>query len=225
MNITLRQMEIFLYLAKNPHLGKVAESIDLTQSAVSMAIKSLEGSLNKKLFDRINKKLVLNEYGRLFFKKIDPLLKELNDSEDLFRNESYYGEIKIGVSSSIANYILPQIVYSFQEKFKGVTIRMETGNTQEVGLLIENSRVDIGFVEGEFNSVDIVKEVLGDDEMYVVTGDKDLNQDEEYDIEDLLDKNWILREKGSGTREIFLRHLGNYTSRLNIFMELDHTVV
>ncbi|MBU3916274.1 LysR family transcriptional regulator [bacterium] len=221
--MTLRQMEIFLNLAQNPHLGKVAESIGLTQSAVSMAIKSLEETLETKLFDRLNKKLILNEYGRLFYKKVEPLVKELSESENLFRDETFHGELKVGVSSSIANYIIPQIIYNFQEKYKGVVIKMATGNTKEVGILIENGKVDMGFVEGEFNSVDVVKEVLGEDELYVVTGDKELVRDGKYEIEELLNKKWILREKGSGTREIFLSHLGDYTKRLNIFMELDHT--
>lgn len=223
MNITLRQLEIFLELARNPHLGRVAESIGLTQSAVSMAIKSLEDVLDKKLFDRINKKLILNEYGRLFYKKVNPIVKELGEIENLFRDEFYYGEIKIGVSSSIANYLIPQIIFGFKEKYKGVTITMETGNTQEVVNLIEAGQVDMGFVEGEFNSIDVIKEALGDDELFIVTGDKEMvAKQKEYEIEELLDKKWILREKGSGTREVFLNYLGEYTKRINVFMELDH---
>jgi DNA-binding transcriptional LysR family regulator len=162
MNLTLRQLEIFLELARNPHLGKVAEYIGLTQSAVSMAIKSLEEVLDKKLFDRINKKLILNEYGRMFFKKVEPLVNQLSETENLFRNDHYFGELKLGVSSSIANYLIPQIIWGFKEKYKSVTINMATGNTQEVVGLIENGQVDMGFVEGEFNSVDVIKEVLGE---------------------------------------------------------------
>ncbi len=222
MNITLRQLEIFLELARNPHLGKVAEGIGLTQSAVSMAIKSLEEILNKKLFDRINKKLILNEYGRILLKKTDHLVKQLNETENLFRDEHYFGELKMGVSSSIANYLIPQIIYAFKEKYKGVNIHMETGNTLDVIGFIENGQVDMGFVEGEFNSVDVEREVLGDDELYVVTGDTELANEKNYTIEELLDKKWVLREKGSGTREVFLSHLGEYTKRINVFMELDH---
>ncbi len=222
MNITLRQLEIFLELARNPHLGRVAECIGLTQSAVSMAIKSLEDILDKKLFDRINKKLILNEYGRLFYKKVDPIVAQLSETENLFHDEYYFGDLKIGVSSSIANYLIPQIIYGFKEKYKGVTMHMETGNTHEVVSMIENGQVDMGFVEGEFNSVDVIKDVLGDDELFIVTGDLDLDKTKEYDIEELLDKKWVLREKGSGTREVFLHHLGDYTKRVNVFMELDH---
>ncbi len=222
MNVTIRQLEIFLELARNPHLGRVAESIGLTQSAVSMAIKSLEDVLDKKLFDRINKKLILNEYGRMFFKKVDPILDQLGETEVLFRDEHYFGELKLGVSSSIANYLIPQIIYGFKEKYKNVTISMATGNTQQIVALLEAGKVDMGFVEGEFNSVDVIKEVLGDDELYIVTGDAGLAGDKVYSIEELLPKKWILREKGSGTREVFLHYLKDYVKEVNVFMELDH---
>lgn len=222
MNVTIRQLEIFLELARNPHLGRVAESIGLTQSAVSMAIKSLEDVLDKKLFDRINKKLILNEYGRMFFKKVEPIVDQLGETEVLFRDEHYFGELKLGVSSSIANYLIPQIIYGFKEKYKNVTISMATGNTQQIVALLEAGKVDMGFVEGEFNSVDVIKEVLGDDELYIVTGDAELAGDKVYNIEELLPKKWVLREKGSGTREVFLHYLKDYVKEVNVFMELDH---
>lgn len=222
MNVTIRQLEIFLELARNPHLGKVADQIGLTQSAVSMAIKSLEDVLEKKLFDRINKKLILNEYGRAFFRKVEPLIDQLAETENMFRDEYFFGELKLGVSSSIANYLIPQIIYLFKEKYKSVSISMATGNTQEVVHLIESGQVDMGFVEGEFNSVDVMKEVLGDDELYIVTGDPEMANDKVYDIEELLDKNWVLRERGSGTREVFLHYLKDYIDKVHVFMELDH---
>ncbi|MCG8333347.1 MAG: LysR substrate-binding domain-containing protein [Proteobacteria bacterium] len=222
MNVTIRQLEIFLELARNPHLGRVAESIGLTQSAVSMAIKSLEDVLDKKLFDRINKKLILNEYGRMFFRKVEPIVDQLGETEVLFRDEHYFGELKLGVSSSIANYLIPQIIYGFKEKYKNVTISMATGNTQQIVALLESGKVDMGFVEGEFNSVDVIKEVLGDDELYIVTGDAELAGDKVYNIEELLPKKWVLREKGSGTREVFLHYLKDYVKEVNVFMELDH---
>lgn len=222
MNLTLRQLEIFLQLAKNPHLGKVAENIGLTQSAVSMAIKSLEETLEKKVFDRINKKLILNEYGRTLLKKVEPQVRILGDTENLFRADDYIGEIKVGVSSSIANYLIPHIIFNFREKYQQATVHMETGNTHDVIGYIEQGHVDMGFVEGEFDSVDVKHEILGDDELYIVSGDGILDCDSEYDIEELLDKKWILREKGSGTREVFLNYLGKHKNHLNVFMELDH---
>jgi DNA-binding transcriptional LysR family regulator len=222
VNLTIRQLEIFIELAKNPHLGKVAKQIGLTQSAVSMAIRALEDALEKKLFDRINKKLVLNEYGRLFFKRIEPQVQQLIDTEKRFREDDHFGEIKVGASSSIANYLIPHIIYHFKEKYKGAVVQLKSGNTEDVIGFIENGEVDMGFVEGEFDSVAVKYEILGDDELYIVTGDRELDGGREFDIDELLDKKWILREKGSGTREVFLNYLGEHKNRLNVFMELNH---
>jgi DNA-binding transcriptional LysR family regulator len=221
--MTLRQLELFLALAETPHLGQVASGVGLTPSAVSMAIKNLEETLETKLFDRINQKIILNEDGRLFLGRVEHLIMGLKESEKIFRDEHLHGEIRIGVSSSIANYILPPMIYRFMEKYEGVTFKMETGNTREVVDLIEKGRVDMGFIEGECHSVDIEKEVFGTDELYVVTGDMDLAREESFRMEELLGKRWILREKGSGTRGVFLRHLGDHAKQLNIFMELDET--
>ncbi|MBI9090811.1 MAG: LysR family transcriptional regulator [Desulfobacterium sp.] len=220
--MTLRQLELFLALVKNPHLSQLATENGLTQSAVSMAVKSLEDSLEKKLFDRINKKLVLNENGRFFYRMVEPLVLGLKESEILFKDNDLRGDLKVAASSSIANYILPQIIYEFIEQYKGVRIKKITCNTQEVARLIETNEVDIGFVEGECTGRYIQKDFLGADELYVVTGDKELARKHEYRMEELLSKRWIFREKGSGTRDVFLNHIGEHKKRLKAYMELDH---
>jgi len=168
--VTLRQLELFLALVKTPHLSQVAEENGLTQSAVSMAVKALEETLGKPLFDRINKRLVLNENGRFFYRMVDPLVFGLRESETMFRDQDLIGDIRVGASSSIANYILPQIIYEFVEQYKGVRVENVTGNTIEIGRLIESGEVDIGFVEGEYSSKEVEREILGTDELYVVTG-------------------------------------------------------
>ncbi len=221
--MTLKQLEIFLALAQNPHLSNVAKEKGLTQSAVSMAIKSLEENLEEKLFDRINKKLVLNEKGRLFFKKTAPLVNSLNAVGNSFKKNKLIGELTVGVSSSLAAYIMPRIIFKFTEQFKGVKIKLKTGNTREVGTWLEEGGVDLGFVEGEYESADLIKEVFGIDELFVVTGDEKLAEKEEYTMDELYEKRWVLREKGSGTREVFLNHLGKDANKINMFMELDHT--
>lgn len=225
--MTLRQLELFLALVKTPHLSQVAKDLGLTQSAVSMSIKALEETLGKPLFDRIHKRLVVNENGRYFYRMVDPLVIGLRESEAMFRDQDLLGDIKVGASSSIANYILPQIIYEFAEKYQGVRLEKITGNTEEIGKLIEDGELDIGFVEADYNNIEIEREVLGLDELYVVTGDKELVRDEEYNMEELLSKRWILREKGSGTREVFLHYMETskkkYKKRFKPFLEVGHT--
>ncbi len=219
--MTLKQLEIFMALAKNPHLSNVAKEKGLTQSAVSMAIKSLEDSLQDHLFDRIHKKLVLNEKGRMFFDKIAPLVTSLNEAEKSFKKNKLSGELIIGVSLTLSTFILPNIIFEFMDNNADVSVKMRTGNTKEVITWIENGKVDLGFVEGEFESDDLIKQVFGIDELMVVTGNKILAGKSEHDIEDLYTKRWLIREKGSGTREIFLSHLGDHSRKINIFLVLD----
>ncbi|MCG8636250.1 MAG: LysR substrate-binding domain-containing protein [Desulfobacterales bacterium] len=221
--MTLRQLELFLSLVKTPHLSQVAKENGVTQSAVSMAIKALEERLGKQLFDRIHKRLVVNENGRYFYRMVEPLVIGLKESEAMFRDQDLVGDIRIGASSSIANYILPQIIYEFAEQYEGVHLEKITGNTIEIGRLIEKGEVDIGFVEGDYNSTEIEREVLGVDELYVVTGDAALVRDEEYEMDDLLSKRWIFREEGSGTREVFLDYMEKYKKRFKPFLEVGHT--
>ncbi len=221
--VTLRQLELFLALVRTPHLSQVAKDHGLTQSAVSMAIKTLEETLGKPLFDRIHKRLVVNENGRYFYRMVDPLVFGLRESEVMFRDQDLLGDIKVGASSSIANYILPQIMYEFAEQYAGVRLEKLTGNTEEIGRLIEEGEVDIGFVEADYTSPEIEREVLGLDELYVVTGDSELVRKEEYNMDELLSKRWIFREEGSGTREVFLYHMEKYKKRFKPFLEVGHT--
>lgn len=221
--MTLRQLELFLALVKTPHLSQVAKDYGLTQSAVSMAIKALEDRLGKQLFDRIHKRLVVNENGRYFYRMVEPLVVGLKESETMFRDLDLVGDIRVGASSSIANYILPQIMYEFVEQYEGVNLEKITGNTIEIGKMIENGEVDIGFVEADYNSPEIEREVLGKDELYVVTGDSDLVRDEEYKMDELLSKRWIFREEGSGTRDVFLSYMKKFRKRFKPFLEVGHT--
>ena len=223
MKITLRQMEIFLEVAQMGHLTRVAEKMGLSQSAVSMSIKELENIIGYKLFDRINKKLALNEKGRAFAEAIAPLVSKLNDIEEEFRNDENNGELLVGVSTTIADYLIPPIICEYMKTYSHVKVNLKIGNTREIVDFIENGQVDLGFVEGNVDSTAIKQETVGLDELIVVTGDKELaDKKGGYYIDKLLDKQWILREEGSGTREVFLTHLGDLAAQLNLFMELRH---
>ncbi len=223
MKISIRQMEIFLEVAKVGHLTKVAEKLGLSQSAVSMSIKELENIIGYKLFDRINKKLALNEKGRAFADAIAPLVSKLEDIEEEFKNDENSGELLIGVSTTIADYLIPPIICDYMKSYPNVKVKLKVGNTRDIVRMIEAGDVDIGFVEGNVDSTAIKQEIVGLDELIVVTGNENYSDGEkEYFIDTLLEKPWILREEGSGTREVFLTHLGDMAAQVNLFLELGH---
>ena len=221
MKLTLRQMQIFLNVVKSGHLTNVAKAMKLSQSAISMSIKELENVLGRPVFDRINKKLVLNEVGRAFHQEIDPIFKKLTDIEYEFKNSENKGTIRVGASTTIVDYLMPSIICSYMSEYPDVKITLKEGNTQDIVKLIEDGSIDIGFVEGLVNSSNIIKEKIGTDDLVVVSADKKLSKS--YYIDELANKRWVLREEGSGTREVFLNYIKDKVDNLNIFFELGHT--
>jgi len=221
MKLTLRQMQIFLNVVKSGHLTNVAKEMHLSQSAISMSIKELENILGRPVFDRINKKLVLNEVGRAFHKEIDPIFKKFSDIEYEFKNSENKGMIRVGASTTIVDYLMPSIICSYMSAYPDVKITLKEGNTKEIAEMIEEGSIDVGFVEGFVSGSNIIKETIGVDELLVVTADKNLAKS--CFIDELAEKRWVLREEGSGTREVFLNYIKEKVDNLNVFFELGHT--
>ncbi|PHS32211.1 MAG: LysR family transcriptional regulator [Sulfurovum sp.] len=223
MKLTLRQMEIFLNVVRSGHLTNVAKSMGLSQSAISMSIKELENILGRPIFDRINKKLVLNEVGRAFHKEIDPLFKKLSDIEHEFQNSENKGMIRVGASTTIVDYLMPAIICSYMTAYPDVKITLKEGNTQDIAKLVEEGEIDVGFVEGFVAGSNIIKEKIGIDELLVITENEKIAKAKPVYIDELADMRWVLREEGSGTREVFLEYIKEKVDDLNIFLELGHT--
>ena len=223
MKITLRQIEIFLNVVNSGHLTNVAKGMKLSQSAISMSIKELENILNRPVFDRINKKLVLNEVGRAFHKEVEPLFQKLSDIEHEFQNSDNKGMIRVGASTTIVDYLMPSIICSYMTAYPEVKITLKEGNTQEIARMVEKGEIDIGFVEGFVAGASIIKEKIGIDELLVITENKVLAEAKPVFIDELANMRWVLREEGSGTREVFLDYIKEKVDDLNIFLELGHT--
>ena len=222
MKISLRQIEIFLKVVESQNLTKVANELGLSQSAVSMSIKELENIIGRKLFDRINKKLILNEIGRSFYQAVLPLFKKLSDIETEFQNSEDKGSVRVGASTTIIDYLMPSIVCDYMGRYPNVKIDLKEGNTKDIVTLVKEGKIDMGFIEGEIEDSDIVKEVIGEDELVVVSANEEL-RGKNLKLEDIADYRWVLREKGSGTRNVFLNYIKDSGVKLNIFLELGHT--
>lgn len=214
-------MQIFLNVVTSGHLTNVAKEMNLSQSAVSMSIKELENILGRPVFDRINKKLVLNEVGRAFHKEIAPIFKKLTDIEYEFKNSENKGMIRVGASTTIVDYLMPSIICSYMSAYPDVKITLKEGNTKEIAEMIQAGTIDVGFVEGFVSGSGIVKEKIGVDELVVVTANENLSA--KRDIEEIAMNRWVLREEGSGTREVFLDYIKEKVDDLNVFLELGHT--
>ena len=112
--LSLRQLQLFIAIAKTGSITKAAEDLNLTQPALSGALSSLETELGEKLFDRIDRKIILNANGQLIYPKVQKLLQETELLANTFiKGQQLNGIIQIAASTTIGNYLLPPIMASF----------------------------------------------------------------------------------------------------------------
>ena len=221
--MTIKDMEIFNNVVNSSNLTTVSKEMGLTQPNISMTIKSIETEFNEKLFDRIGKKLILNERGRVLYNNIIPLLSQMKDFQNDFSKNKTSGTINIAATNTIGVYVLPILLYNYNKKFKDVKINHFYEHFAEITSLILNGKIDIGFVESEIVDLNIIKELLYKDELIVVSSDENLSKSNYY-IDQLLDKEWVIREKTSEVMNVFFDYLGDLQSDLNITLALEHTL-
>ena len=215
--MTLKELELFYLLCENPHVSQLSRKLELSQSAISLAIKSLEKKLEEPLFDRLGKKLVLNERGRIFKEKTYESFLSLRDAENFFKEAKISGILNIASSKTIGNFILPKIIFDYLSMYKNIGINKEIINSARIMQMVKDGQLDMGFIEIICKDEDIIKEILCEDDLIVVSCDESLAN--ELYLDELFSKKWILREKGSGTRDVFLREIADVTTNLDVFME------
>jgi len=222
IDITFRQAQLFLALVRLGRIQKVAKEFHLTQSAVSTAVKKFEESIGVPLFDRAHKKISANSDGRLLARELAPVVQRFEDVVLMFQQESIAGSLEIGASQTLADYVLPQVLYDFQIRHPKAHLSVWTGNSKSVVRAVEHGEVPVGYIEGEVHSRILTSTLVATEELVVVTVDKEFAGARSYRIDELLQERWIMRESGSGTRQAFLHQLQELGQKLNVFMELDH---
>lgn len=221
MHITLRQLEVFAEVLKSGSTTQASQRLALSQSAVSAALTDLEGQLGIQLFDRIGKRLLVNEHGRLLYPRALALLEQARDIEQLFTEDK--GAIRVYASSTIGNYMLPEIIARYRQDFPDLPFELSVGNSQDVINAVSDFGVDIGLIEGPCRAPDIVSEVWQEDELVVFSSPKNPFLQQAVTLESLARQPWILREQGSGTREIVDYLLLSNMPQCHLGMELGNS--
>ncbi|WON75564.1 DNA-binding transcriptional regulator YeiE [Serratia sp. UGAL515B_01] len=221
MHITLRQLEVFTEVLKSGSTTQASVELALSQSAVSAALSDLEGQLKVQLFDRVGKRLVTNEHGRLLYPKALALLEQAGEIEQLFLDDS--GALRIAASSTIGNYMLPEMIAHYRKDFPSTPLELNVGNSHEVIVAVADFRVDLGLIEGPCHMPELVTQSWLEDELVVFAAPDNPLIDKPLSLEALSSAPWILRERGSGTREVLdhllLAHLPNF----HLVMELGNS--
>ena len=203
--MTLDQLRIFVAVAERQHVTRAAEALNLTQSAVSSAITTLEGRHGVALFDRVGRNIVLNEAGQVFLEEARAVLSRASAAEDALDDLGALkrGRLSIQASQTIAGWWLPARLAAFHARHPGIRIDVAIGNTRDVAQAVIDGRAELGLVEGEVDEAALTRTVLDHDELVlVVAADHPMAQDG-AGPPDLKTLSWVLREPGSGTRSAF----------------------
>lgn len=225
MRITLKQLEVFIAVAQEGNVTRAAGQLSITQSATSMALADFETQLGRKLFDRVGKRLQLNDSGRLLLPKAIDTVARAAEIENIAASDAdLIGKLKIGASLTIGNYVMPGLIGSFMRAHPGSHLQLDVGNTRQIVQQLEQFHIDLGFIEGFCHEPDIEVIPWCEDELVIFAApDHPLAHKPKLNETDLSEADWILREPGSGTREIFDNAVLGRISKLNLLMELSHT--
>ena len=224
MRYTLRQLEVFLAIAHHENVTRAADSLAMSQSAASAALKELEQQFDVQLFDRVGKKLQLNELGSLLRPRAESLLDRARELELDFLRHQQAGKLKLGATLTIGNYLAVGLIAKFMQQLPGASVSLEVANTREIARQVLNFDLDIGLIEGEFQHPDIEFVRWAEDELLVFCSPAHpWAKKRKIGDEELLGAKWILRESGSGTRQAFDRAMHGLLPELSIALELQHT--
>ncbi|MBT8139252.1 MAG: LysR family transcriptional regulator [Gammaproteobacteria bacterium] len=224
MKYTLRQLEVFLATAREGNVSKAAEQLSMSQSAASGALQDLEQRYSTRLFDRVGKRLRLNGQGKALQPLVASLLGQAAEVEQLLQQNEPSGELKVGATMTIGNYLAVPILTRFRRDFPDISIHLHIANTTSIAQQVLNFDLDIGLIEGEYAHEDLQVGAWRDDELTVFCSPSHPYVNKRTLKEkDLVSAQWILRERGSGTRQTFDRAMQGLQNRINIFLELEHT--
>lgn len=203
--MTLRHMEIFRALCRNDfNTTKTAHALNMTQPAVSLAIKELENHYGIQLFDRIGKKLVITMAGRRFEEYTNSIESLFADMECEMKNWDKHGLIRVGATLTIGAKFLPFYTKQFQGSYPNTNIKGFCGPANVLEQKILNNELDFAFSEGIANDPSIVSEPYMDDHLVVFcVPNGRYRQGEKITLDEFKKNNFVLREVGSGTRKVF----------------------
>lgn len=206
------RLKVFDTVARRLSFTKAADELCITQPAVTRHVKELERLMNLRLFERRGNRVTLTEGGQILLKHTEAMQdisRQLEHDISLVK-EAHRGSIKLGASTTIAQYVLPPLLARFHRVYTDVRLHMVNANTEEIEHALLQQRISLGVIEGDSKRRDINYTPFARDEILLVCSSKNpLATKEEIRLEELVRQPLLLREPGSGTLEVILHGLKN----------------
>lgn len=223
------RLVVFRAVAEQQSFRKAAEELYLTQPAVSLQIKALEEDVGVQLFDRTGTRIKLTEAGKILLecsRQASALLVLAKDKIAALSGD-HAGELALGASTTVAQYVLPRLLGEFSREYPRVHPTMISGNTEQIVQALEEQKIALGLIEGPARNRDVKTEpFLEDDLVLIVSAAHEWAELKSVSCSEIATAPLLMRERGSGTRrvvEIALAQHGVKLNSLRIVMELDST--
>ena len=224
MRLTLRQLEVFVAIARDGNVTHAADRIAMSQSAASTALAELERQFGHPLFDRYGKRLRLNEIGRAAMPKALELLDRAAEMEGLLAGKSVPHSLRLGASLTIGNYLCPSLMERFRALYPNAQVKLEIDNSSRIAERVAGFDLDMGLIEGHVTHADLILTDWSGDRLAVFCAPMHpLAKRRKASIDRVLAEEWVVREAGSGTRQALDLAMAPYRDRWKIALELEHT--
>lgn len=227
MKFSLRQLQIFQLIAEHQRVSVAAKVLHMSQSAASMGLAQLEGALGHPLFVRQGRRMELTNYGLWLRPHVHEVLAHCRTIQmGMSGMELVSGQIQLGVSQTPAEHLVPALFCVMDRSFPQLNLKLEVENTEHVieGLL--DYRYDLGIIEGRCDDERIAQQVWCKDELVILASVKHpYSQQETTSLAQLELAQWILREPGAGTREVFDSNIHKYLKQLSVHREYEQVGV
>ncbi|MBL4911132.1 MAG: LysR family transcriptional regulator [Alteromonadaceae bacterium] len=204
MNITLKQLSVFVTTARLNRITQAAEELCLTQSAASQSLKELENTLGYQVFNRTGRKLLLNDAGRSILTTAITMLELQNQLQQPIMTE-LKGELKVAASVTIGSYVMPKLLANFVQQYPKVEPKLYISNSADVIERLSTGQAHIGLIEAPMSHSELIISPWRRDELAVFCAQEHkLANKPLVTITEMSQQRWILREQGSGTRAVFV---------------------
>lgn len=212
------KLKVFCAVAETKSFSKASEIIHLTQPAVSLQIQALEELYETKLFDRSSTTITLTPAGEILYRYAKEILslyasaaREIGELTGLVK-----GSISLGASTTIGNHVLPTVLAEFRQNYPKIRVRLFVGNTRRIIELLNATTIDLGIVEGDVTRQKLkVEKLLQDELVVIVSPQHPWAKKKEISIFEVTKEPFIMREEGSGTRQIIEKYLSKHGLGIN----------
>ncbi|HEY0945302.1 MAG TPA: LysR family transcriptional regulator [Opitutaceae bacterium] len=221
------RLQVFREVAEKLNFTRAAESLHISQPAVTQHIKVIEAHYGTPLFRRAAGGITLTPAGRVLLAATERMAALVHETEAALRDGQVQltGPLRIGASTTIAQYFLPGLIARFRQQHRSVELTLRIGNTREVAEGVRAARLDLGLVEGPGERRDLRAVPFYDDEIVCVTAPgHPLARREHVRPADLATVPFVLREPGSGTRDVVeraLKQAGLRPAALTLLLETE----